>query len=779
MPALNRRHFLQLFGSTLGTIGLSQANFFGQADRFGRVLAQPTSRKLALLVGINAYPSPVSDLSGCLTDVALQYNLLVHRFGFNPADIVIVSDDQSDPTLTPSRANILRAFREHLIAQAQDGDVVVFHYSGHGGRIIDPDPVEVAQCGPNQEAQQNGLNGTLVPNDPIDPNQSGADIMVPDIMGRTLFLLSHALKTENVTMVLDSCYSGAGTRGSVTVRSVGNSRLSRSGQTLVASPVELEFQQALRAEAGLTDDDEFRRLRGRGIAKGVTLGSASCNQEAVDAVFGRFNAGAFSYLLTRYLWQLPAPQDFSRVQVNLRRSTRAEASLRGIDQDPIMEVQPDRNYDRQPFFFLPTLATPPADGVITQVAADGTAEFWLGGTASENLDASDTIFTVRDRAGQAILDQDGKAIALQKGGRTGNPLVGRGTLVSGDGISLEPGLFLQEQIVGLPANPELLVGVDPSLGEEAEMAIATLAATLQTTATTGETVNRLRGVPMSRTAAVDCILARITDDLRQRVTASTLGALPSSDVYALFTPTLTFISQTDGSSSENLRGAIARLAPRFRTLLAAKVLRAIANTSSDLQVSGEVFSENRPDGPRMAITTRTLGSTSPDTSGNIATFTAGDVMQLEIRNEEDRAVYVSCLLVNSRGEVDVLHPARWDAPEESARIDKGERLVIPRAEDDVIITLRGSGFLEVITLVSTAPLRNALRGLQTIARGRGQSRGSVRASDGDPVSLIDDLLGDIDRASRSGDADATVSSRSNAVDSRAIAAFTTLLEVQS
>ena len=777
MPSFKRRHFLQVFGSTLATIGLSQANFFSQADRFGRVLAQPTARKLALLVGINAYPAPVSDLAGCLTDVALQYHLLVHRFGFNPADIVIVSDDQSDPSLTPSRSNILRAFQEHLIDQAEEGDVVVFHYSGHGGRLGDPDPIDRAICGPQQDPALSGLNGTLVPNDPIALNQSGSNLVVPDIMGRTLFLLSHALRTENVTMVLDSCYSGAGTRGNITVRSVGTSRLSRSGQTLVASPGELEFQQALRVKAGLTDDDEFRRLRSRGIAKGVALGSASCSQEAVDAVFGRFSAGAFSYLLTRYLWQLPAPQDFASVQVNLRRSTRAEASLRGRDQDPIMEVQPDRNYDRQPFFFLPTLATPAADGVITQVAADGTAEFWLGGTASENLDAADTIFTVRDRTGLAVLDPMGKAIALQKGGRTGNPLVGRGTLVAGNGITLAPGFLLQEQVVGLPANPELVVGIEPSLGNEAEGAIATLAATLQTTTATGETVNRLRGVPLSRTAAVDCILARVTDDLRQRVTASTLATLPSSDVYALFTPTLTLIGETDGSSSETLRGAIARLVPRFRTLLAAKVLRAIANTESELQVSGEVFSENRPDGPRMAITTRALGN-SGNASGRRATFTAGDVMQLEIRNEESRAIYVSCLLVNSRGEVDVLHPARWDAPEDAARIGPGERLAIPRAEDEVMVTLSGSGFLEVITLASTAPLRNALRGLQTIARGRGQSRGSVRASDGDPVALIDDLLGDVDRASRSGDADFTVSSSTSAVDSRAIAAFTTLLEVQ-
>lgn len=774
MPALKRRHFLQLFGSTLATIGLSEAGFFSQADRVGQALAQPTARKLALLVGINAYPPPVPHLAGCLTDVDLQYHLLVHRFGFNPADIVIVADNQSDPTLTPSRENILRAFQDHL-GQAQAGDVVVFHYSGHGGRVVDPHPIEVAACGPNQSV---GLNGTLIPNDPFDLNQLGSEWVVPDIMGRTLFLLANTLKTENVTMILDSCYSGAGTRGSVTVRSVGNRRLSPNQPILVASPAEFALQERLRVEAGLTED-EFHRLRSRGIAKGVALGSASCNQEAVDAHFGSFHAGAFSYLLTRYLWQLPATQAFSTVQANLRRSTRAEARLWGMDQDPILEVQPDRNYDRQSFYFLPTVTTPSAGGVVTAVNADGTAEFWLGGVSSDSLDAPDTIFTVRDRTGRALLDSDGNAVMLQKNGLTGNPLVGRGTLVSEDAIFLEPGQFLQEQIVGLPAHPQLMVGVDPSLETEMETAIATLEATLQTASAPGETVNRLQGVNMTRPAAVDCILARVNDDLRQRVTASTRETLPSGEVYALFTPTLTFISQTDGSSGETLQGAIARLAPRFRTLLAAKVLRAIASTESDLQVSGEVFSETRPNGPRLSITTRALGSHSSGTPGDTVPFTAGDVIQLAIQNDEDRAVYVSCLIVNSRGDVDVLHPARWDAPEEASRIAEGERLVIPRAEDEVVVTLGGSGFLEVITLVSMAPLRNALRGLQSIARGRGQSRGSVRASDGDPVSLIDALLGDVDRASRSGNAEVTISALTPAVDSRAIAAFSTLLEVRS
>lgn len=71
MSHIKRRQFLQFASSTLATIGLSQLDLFKQGDRYGKVLAQSTSRKLALLVGINRYPQTkrFSNLEGCLNDV--------------------------------------------------------------------------------------------------------------------------------------------------------------------------------------------------------------------------------------------------------------------------------------------------------------------------------------------------------------------------------------------------------------------------------------------------------------------------------------------------------------------------------------------------------------------------------------------------------------------------------------------------------------------------------------------------------------------------------------
>ena len=387
MPQFKRRHFLQLAGSTLASIGLSQTDFLRQSERYGKALAQNTSRKLALLIGINRYPAPINSLKGCVNDVHLQRQLLIHRFGFNPDDIMVLTDDTE---LKPTRNNILQAFQQHLIAQATPGDVVVFHYSGHGSQVIDPDPI--------QPGDAYRYNGTLVPMDAVPLEEQDNKIVVPDIMGQTLFLLTESLKTDNFTMVLDSCYSGASTRGGSSVRA-DSSRLIRSGNELVASEEEFNFQNTLLRNLKLSKD-EFQARRRQGIAKGIALGSASRSQEALDKAFPGFNAGAFTYLLTRYLWQLTAREDITRTEVNLQRSTRIAASEHSLSQVPVFEYANETYKNKSTYLIDPVPAF--AEAVITSVV-DGQIEFWLGGTSEQNLEAEETIYTLVLPTGEALM----------------------------------------------------------------------------------------------------------------------------------------------------------------------------------------------------------------------------------------------------------------------------------------------------------------------------------------------------------------------------------------
>ncbi len=196
---MKRRHFLQFSSSLLTAIGISQLDIMQQQNIYTKALAKNTGRKLALLIGINDYSGDIGALDGCVNDVMLQKQLLIHRFGFNPKNILTLTDAQA------SRQGILTAFEEHLIKQAKPGDVVVFHFSGHGGQVEDTD-----------KDNADGKNSTLIP---IDAGDNSSGVVVEEIMGHTLFLLMYALKTDNVTFVLDSCHSGGAKRGNFIVRS--------------------------------------------------------------------------------------------------------------------------------------------------------------------------------------------------------------------------------------------------------------------------------------------------------------------------------------------------------------------------------------------------------------------------------------------------------------------------------------------------------------------------------------------------------------------------------
>lgn len=371
MSRISRRHFIQFAGSTLASLGLSQLNIQRQGTRYGKVLAQSTPRKLALLVGINNYSSRYA-LDGCRNDVELQRHLLIHRFGFNPKDIYTLIDEKA------TREGILEAFNEHLIKQAKPGDVVVYHFSGHGSRVFDPDPIVV------ERGQKGGLNGTFVPVDGVLPDgypeQGG---VVKDIMGHTLFLLMSALQTENFTAVLDSCYSGAATRKF-------RARARDGGNKVQISPEEKAYQDKWLSRLKL-DREEFVKRYRAGVAKGVVLAATNPNQTAADARFNGFDAGAFTYTLTQYLWQQTSTVERAIAHVTQQLSEE-------FKQTPRYEVKEGSGYEKQPLFFINT-QSPAADAVITEVKGDR-AKLWLGGLDLATID-NGTVFTIIGAKGRS------------------------------------------------------------------------------------------------------------------------------------------------------------------------------------------------------------------------------------------------------------------------------------------------------------------------------------------------------------------------------------------
>ena len=746
---IKRRHFLQAAGSTLAAMGLSQVSFLTRADRYRQAiaqdLAQSTPRKLALLIGVNEYPGFIPDLRGCLTDVDLQYELLTQRFGFNPADVLKISDSEA---IRPTRQNVLDAFNTHLIQQAKPGDVVVFHYSGHGVQVVDPDPIY-----PDSD-----LGGAIILNDPLPAADSAEADQLPVITGRTLFLLMRQLQTNNVTTILDSCHSGGGLRGNALVRAVPND-LRASNGTWQAAAEEFELQEALLAAAGLSPE-AFLAERQAGIAKGLGIGSAQFSELALDAPFDGFSAGAFSYLLTRYLWQMPGQNSAQTVRTTLKRSTQAAAAAKSHPQLPSFQAAPNTDTLSQPIYFS-SPATGPAEGVITNVTGDQ-IEFWLGGISAQGLDSDQTLrFTV--------LDSDRNSMGeVEQVSRSG--LRGIGKLIDATAnVPLAVGMLMRETVVGLPSNPQLKVGVDISLGEQTDAAVGALAEAFGSGSQA-----RISSAPVDSQTAFDYLLGRVTADNIEQLSIEGIEPPPVGSI-SLFTPALEPILSSYGRVDETATSAVNRLKPQMKLLLANKVLKAIAPAASSLSISGEIFAES---GVSVPIDSSSVGLTR-SMSETVEPFSAGENIKIRVANEtQDAALYLSCLVIDRTGNITVIYPARWDAPEDAALIPAGSELVVPRPEDRSEFTVNGSGFLEIVTITSTESLRNALRGLQEIAENRGVTRGALSVDNDESLGFISDVLGDMNRISRAASLSVnSVDESKTVVDGGAISLASTVIEV--
>lgn len=682
---MKRRDALRVGSAALAGLGISGIDLIGQAHRYGRVLAASTPRKLALLVGINAYPSSslFSPLMGCITDVELQRELLIHRFGFQPADILTLTDGKA------SREAILQAFQEHLIRQARPGDVVVFHFSGHGSRVSDPD-----------RDNADGLNSTFVPVDGGLPEgfpQRGGTVQ--DITGHSLFLLSRAVPSEGFTAVLDSCHSGGGTRGNMRIRArPGNAEL-------VVSQREIELQRQLLGQLGMTPA-QFIQERRRGVGNGVVVAGTRRDQLAADASFNDVDCGVFTYLLTQYLWQQTSPDSIRSVLANVGRST---TRLSTTQQQPLYEAKPGSSRDSQPLYSSPQLG-PPADGVVRRVSG-AEVEVWLGGVHPDSLAAFGQGTTL-----QLLNDRGASSGVMELKARRG--LVGLAT-VNGSRGSARPGQPVQEGARQIPDNLTLVVGLDPSLG--ADLAAAREALNREP---------RLKAVPLQQ-GSVHVILTR----------QNGLGLLsPGGDR----------LPNSFGAAAESLEQAVTRLRPKLRAALAAQVFKLTLNTNSSLL---DLVVSLRPEGRKSALTaavfpTRGVGKGKPlgpaaAAPADGSRLPVGTAVQFEISNREVRPLYISLLVIDPAGEMTVVFPNNWTASSEATRVNAGQTIRIPDPGSDSfqLVTQEPKGMVEVLIVASLSPIREALRALQSLASHSAQTRGPVAAPD--PLGLMEDFLSDL------------------------------------
>ncbi|KAF7846927.1 hypothetical protein BT93_L3565 [Corymbia citriodora subsp. variegata] len=140
-------------------------------------------KRSAVLVGSN-YGGTQYELHGCINDVRAMREALVGRFGFEEGQVEVLTDEPGSPVM-PTGANI-RAALGRMVDRAEPGEVLFFHYSGHGTRIPSPRPVFPFKKG---EA--------IVP---CDFN------LITDVDFR--HLVNRLPKGATLTILSDSCHSG-------------------------------------------------------------------------------------------------------------------------------------------------------------------------------------------------------------------------------------------------------------------------------------------------------------------------------------------------------------------------------------------------------------------------------------------------------------------------------------------------------------------------------------------------------------------------------------------
>ncbi|MEA5626499.1 caspase family protein [Nostoc sp. UHCC 0251] len=400
---MKRRTFLHRIGSILAVLGLTEAEWLTLGNRYYQALAQPNPRKLALLIGINQYPE-IPALSGCLTDVELQRELLIHRFGFQGSDILTLTEEQA------TREFIEAAFLDHLGKQAKPGDVVVFHFSGYGSRV---------KLATSSNTMQNALVTSNLSQYPQD------DKIVNYILEETLLLLLRSLPTDQVIAVLDTSYHAPSTVLGLKIRA-----LQESVAKLAAE--ELDFLKQLKTQ----------KLSSTPI---VLAATSEPNQAAREGLFSGFSAGLFTYALTQYLWEF-APA--TTIQVAFSHVENSLSKL-GSKQQPGL-VSSQKNLDIKSLLPDGIIG---AEGVVSAIEEDGkTVHLWLAGLPPQVL----LYYGVNSRFTLATTEQ---LVLRSRSGLTAKAQISKIDSTT----PLQVGQLVQEAVRVLPRNINLTIALDAGL----------------------------------------------------------------------------------------------------------------------------------------------------------------------------------------------------------------------------------------------------------------------------------------------------------------------------
>lgn len=324
----------------------------------------------ALLLGINNYKK-VTPLRGCVNDVENMRKLLTEIYGFNPSNVKVLLNQKA--VKKEVRTQMAWLFRD-----AKPNERVVFHFSGHGSQTVDLD---------GDESENADELICLYDMDFGDPESYLLDDELRDWTKK----LPAGVR---LTVVLDSCHSGSGTRmlmapvagkssklmpmvfdSQVTVARAlsGNTQtrgLGANEAALIATDPNSEDLVRVRYIEPPQEIKDAIEARGTKSARGLVVANmnhvllAGCkdSQTSADATIDRTPSGAFTYYLCKTIRdggaKLERKELINRVEVALRDNHFSQVpQLEGpTDKGPLFSGSREPNVETsKPSFDLTDL----------------------------------------------------------------------------------------------------------------------------------------------------------------------------------------------------------------------------------------------------------------------------------------------------------------------------------------------------------------------------------------------------------------------------------------
>lgn len=273
--------------------------------------------KRAVLIGINKYQIPGSDLSGCVNDVKNLRGVLTSYYGFAEKDIT---------TLTDSRATkkAMQAAIQKLIRSGKKGDTLLLHYSGHGSNVPDDNGDEA-----------DNRDEILCPTD-LDWKDPFRDDWLRQALGKLQ-------SGVNLTVIMDCCHSGTITRAIVPPDAPRRERFLPCPLDLMATESGRKLRGTVRGQLGKAPRGRKRKsdIVNADIQEILITGCRD-TQTSADADIG----GSYNGALTYYLVESIKEAEGKLTYRELHQRTVAKLKQNDFDQVPQLEGQ-RTSFDRQ------------------------------------------------------------------------------------------------------------------------------------------------------------------------------------------------------------------------------------------------------------------------------------------------------------------------------------------------------------------------------------------------------------------------------------------------